>query len=82
MNHADPVADADSAGADRARRRMAFWPLLMYLIGLVWAYLSVPFEGHTSAPENVVYSVLVAGPFWIAMLVFLVVVRRDGRAKP
>jgi hypothetical protein len=60
---------------------MALWPLVMYMIGLVWAYLSVPFEGHRSAIQNVVYGVLAAGPFWITILIFLVLVWREMRSK-
>ena len=77
MNDPKNLRDADISKVSRAQFRMAFWPFLMYMIGLVWAYLSVPFDGLHSATQNLVYSVLVAGPFWIAILIFLVLVWRE-----
>lgn len=60
---------------------MALWPLIVYLIGLVWAYRSVPFEGYRSSIQNVVYGVLAGGPFWIAILIFLVFAWREMRSR-
>ena len=73
--------DCSSGHVLRAKFRMALWPLVMYLIALVWAYLSVPFEGHTSPVQNVVYGIAAAAPFWIILLVFLVLTRLDMTSK-
>jgi hypothetical protein len=63
----------------RAKFRMAFWLLLFYLITLVWAYLTFPFLGFTSSTQNVAHGVLVASPFWIAVLAALLKSRRQMR---
>ena len=77
MNRVKESQDPSSVNILRAKFRMAVWPLIMYLIGLVWAYLSLPFVGHTSSMQNVVWSILAAGPFWIILLLFLMRTRRD-----
>ena len=63
----------------RAKFRMALWLLLFYLITLVWAYLTFPFLGFTSSTQNVGHGLLVASPFWIAVLAALVKIRRQMR---
>jgi hypothetical protein len=66
----------------RASLRMALWPLLMYGIALVWAYLSRPFDGLNTSSQNVVYGLLVGLPFWALILVFVACTRRDLRSGP
>jgi hypothetical protein len=61
---------------------MALWPLIMYGIALVWAYLSRPFEGFESSSQNVVYGILVGLPFWALILLFLARTRQDLRSTP
>jgi predicted lysophospholipase L1 biosynthesis ABC-type transport system permease subunit len=81
MNPVKEFQDPSSNKVLRAKFRMALWPLIMYLIALVWAYLSLPFVGHTSSIQNVIWSITAAGPFWIILLVFLVLTRRDQSSR-
>jgi fatty acid desaturase len=77
MNHEREFEDPSSGKVLRAKFRMALWPLIMYGIGLIWAYLSVPFVGHTSQIQKVVWAVLAAGLFWVIILVFLILTYQD-----
>ena len=63
----------------RAKFRMAFWLLLFYLITLLWAYLTFPFLGFTSSTQNVLHGIVVASPFWIAVIAALLTLRRRMR---
>jgi hypothetical protein len=60
----------------RARVRMALWLLVFYLITMVEGYLTFPFVGFTSSMQNVIWGAAVASPFWISIIVFLIIVRR------
>ena len=79
MSLKDQNPPQEDAKTVRARLRMALWPLLMYGIALVWAYLSRPFDGLDSSSQNVVYGILAGLPFWGLILLFVVLTRRDLR---
>ena len=63
----------------RAKFRMAFWLLLFFLIILLWAYLTFPFLGFTSSTQNVLHGIMVATPFWIAVIAALLTLHRKMR---
>lgn len=63
----------------RAKFRMALWLLAFFGITLFWASLTFPFLGFTSSTQNVVHGVLVASPFWMAVLAALMKLRRQMR---
>ena len=71
----------DSRGVTKASFRMAFWLLLFYVITLVEGYLTFPFVGHTSQAQNLIHGIVVGTPFWMAILIFLVLTRREQSSR-
>ena len=77
MNH---TAQTDPAGLEttlRAKLRMAYFLLLLFVIHIVEAYITFPFVDHTTTAQNVIYGFIVAAPFYTISIVFIVLTRRD-----
>ena len=77
MNH---TAQTDPAGLEttlRAKLRMAYFLLLLFVIHIVEAYITFPFVDHTTTTQNVVYGFIVAAPFYTINIIFIVLTRRD-----
>ena len=70
----DPVA---LETALRAKLRMAYFLLLLFVIHIVEAYITFPFVDHTTTAQNVVYAFIVAAPFYMINIIFIVLTRRD-----
>ena len=71
----------DPRQVTRASFRMALWLLLFYLITLVEGYITFPFIGHATHAQNLIYGIIVGAPFWISILVFLALTRRELSSK-
>ncbi len=66
---------------NRARFRMALWLLIFFVITLVEGSLTFPFVGHVSSLENLTYGIAVAAPFWISIILFLAIARKDKKTE-
>ena len=77
MNSAGHTDQENLEVALRARLRMAYFLLLLFVIHIVEAYITFPFVDHTSTAQNVVYGFIVAAPFYTINIIFIVVTRRD-----
>jgi len=76
----NPAEQADPAGQEtalRAKLRMAYFLLLLFVIHIVEAYITFPFVDHTNTAQNVVYGFIVAAPFYTITIIFIVLTRRD-----
>jgi hypothetical protein len=76
----NPAEQADPAGLEtalRAKLRMAYFLLLLFVIHIVEAYITFPFVDHTNTAQNVVYGFIVAAPFYTISIIFIVLTRRD-----
>jgi hypothetical protein len=76
----NPIEQADPAGLEtalRAKLRMAYFLLVLFVIHIVEAYITFPFVDHTTKAQNVVYGFIVAAPFYTINIVFIVLTRRD-----
>jgi hypothetical protein len=76
----NPAEQADPAGLEtalRAKLRMAYFLLLLFVIHIVEAYITFPFVDHTNTAQNVVYGFIVAAPFYTICIIFIVLTRRD-----
>jgi hypothetical protein len=74
VEQADPNAQETAL---RAKLRMAYFLLTLFVIHILEAYITFPFVDHTSSSQNVVYGFIVAAPFYTINLVFIVLTRRD-----
>ncbi len=72
--HADPKAQETAL---RAKLRMAWLLLLLFVIHIVEASITFPFVDHSSTAQNVVYGFIVAAPFYTINIVFILLTRRD-----
>jgi hypothetical protein len=61
----------------RAKMRMAYFLLLLFIIHIVEAAVTYPFVDHTSTGQNVVYGFIVAAPFYTISILFIIITRRD-----
>jgi hypothetical protein len=61
----------------RAKLRMSYFLLLLFVIHIVEAYITFPFVDHTTSAQNVVYGFIVAAPFYTINIIFIIVTRRD-----
>ena len=77
MNQTEHSDQVDLEGALRARLRMAYFLLLLFVIHIVEAYITFPFVDHTNTAQNVVYGFIVAAPFYTINIIFIIVTRRD-----
>lgn len=76
----NPAQQADPTGLEtqlRAKLRMAYFLLLLFVIHIVEAYITFPFVDHTTATQNVVYGFIVGAPFCTITTLFIVLTRRD-----
>ena len=76
----NPAQQADPTGLEtqlRAKLRMAYFLLLLFVIHIVEAYITFPFVDHTTAHQNVVYGFIVGAPFYTITILFIVLTRRD-----
>ena len=76
----NPIEQADPAGREtalRAKLRMAYFLLLLFVIHIVEACITFPFVDHTNTAQNVVYGFIVAAPFYTISIIFIVLTRRD-----
>lgn len=77
MNTARRDRRSDSRAVLAAQLRMALYLFLLFLIHIVEAYLTFPFEGHQTTLQNVIYGLVVTAPFNAVLLVFALAVRKD-----
>jgi hypothetical protein len=77
MKPSGPVDPKGQETALRARLRMAYLLLLLFVIHIVEAFLTFPFVDHTSHAQNVVYGFVVAAPFYTINILFILITRRD-----
>jgi hypothetical protein len=76
----NPVEQVDPAGPEtalRAKLRMAYLLLLLFVIHIVEAYVTFPFVDHTTRVQNVVYGFIVTAPFYTITIFFIILTRRD-----
>lgn len=76
----NPAANADPSRLEtalRAKLRMAYFLLLLFVIHIVEAYITFPFVDHTTTSQNVTYGFIVAAPFYTINIIFIVLTRRD-----
>jgi len=76
----NPTEKTDPTGLEtalRAKLRMAYFLLLLFVIHIVEAYITFPFVDHTTTAQNVVYGLIVAAPFYTISIVFILLTRRD-----
>jgi FtsH-binding integral membrane protein len=75
-----PVQNPDSNTHEislRAKLRMSYFLLLLFVIHIVEAYITFPFVDHTDTVQNVVYGFVVAAPFYTINILFIILTRRD-----
>jgi hypothetical protein len=77
MNSEEHADQENLEAALRARLRMAYFLLLLFVIHIVEAYITLPFVDHTNSGQNVVYGFIVAAPFYTINIIFIIVTRRD-----
>jgi hypothetical protein len=77
MNPAEHGDQESLEASLRARLRMAYFLLLLFIIHIVEAYITFPFVDHTSTAQNVVYGFIVAAPFYTINIIFIIVTRKD-----
>jgi len=80
----NPTKHADQQSLEaalRAKLRMAYFLLLLFVIHIVEAYITFPFVDHTSAAQNVFYGFIVAAPFYTINIIFIIVTYRDLAAS-
>jgi len=77
MNPAEQAHPAGLETALRAKLRMAYFLLLLFVIHIVEAYITFSFVDHTTTAQNVVYGFIVASPFYMITILFIVLTRRD-----
>ncbi len=74
VEQADPKVQETAL---RAKLRMSYFLLLLFVIHIIEAYVTFPFVDHTSTAQNVVYGFIVAAPFYTINIIFIVLTRRD-----
>ena len=74
FQNADP---SEHESALRAKLRMAYFMLLLFVIHIVEAYITFPFVDHTSTAQNVIYGFVVASPFYTINILFILLTRRE-----
>ena len=77
MNPATASDPIQVEAALRAKLRMAYFLLLLFVIHIVEAYITFPFVDHTNTGQNVVYGFIVAAPFYTVNIIFIILTRRD-----
>ena len=77
MNPIEQAAPAGLETALRAKLRMAYFLLLLFVIHIVEAYITFPFADHTTTAQNVAYGLIVAAPFYTITVIFIILTRRD-----
>jgi len=77
MNQAGHTEREHLEVALRAKLRMSYFLLLLFVIHIVEAYITFPFVDHTSTMQNVLYGFIVAAPFYTMNILFIVLTRRD-----
>jgi hypothetical protein len=77
MNHSQNPGEDTSAVALRAELRMSFFLLILFVIHIVEATITFPFVDHANSVQNVVYGFVVAAPFCVINIVFILLTRRD-----
>ena len=77
MNSAGHTDQENLEVALRAKLRMAYFLLLLFVVHIVEAYITFPFVDHTSAAQNVVYGFIVTAPFYTFNIIFIIVTRSD-----
>ena len=77
MNPATASDPIQVEAALRAKLRMAYFLLLLFVIHIVEAYITFPFVDHTTTGQNVIYSFIVAAPFYTVNIIFIILTRRD-----
>ena len=77
MNQAGHTDRENLEVALRAKLRMSYFLLLLFVIHIVEAYITFPFVDHTTSAQNVVYGFIVAAPFYTINILFIIVTRRD-----
>ena len=77
MNEAGHTDREHLEVALRAKLRMSYFLLLLFLIHIVEAYITFPFVDHTTTAQNVLYGLIVAAPFYTINILFIIVTRRD-----
>jgi len=77
MNPIEQAAPAGLETALRAKLRMAYFLLLLFVIHIVEAYITFPFVDHTTTAQNVVYGFIVAAPFYTISIIFIVLTHGD-----
>jgi hypothetical protein len=76
----NPALHTDQNGLEtalRAKLRMSYFLLLLFVIHIVEAYITFPFVDHTTTAQNVTYGFIVAAPFYTINIIFILLTRRD-----
>ena len=77
MNPATSPDPTQAEAALRAKLRMAYFLLLLFVIHIVEAYITFPFVDHTTTGQNVAYGFIVAAPVYTINILFIILTRRD-----
>ncbi len=77
-----PHSDRFNAAALNANRRMSYYLLAFLLILFVLAGLTFPFVDHSDRVQNVLYGLVVAAPFIIINIVFIILTGKDLSKMP
>ncbi len=68
---------ADSQSVLKAKFRLGLCLMALFLPMMIYAAITFPFVGHTSKMQNVTYGILVSMPFWISLVIYIVLAYRD-----
>ncbi len=60
----------------RAKLRIGLLMLLLFVIYIIEAYLAFPFVDHTTSAQNVGYGFVVTAPFYVTVIIFILVIRK------
>jgi hypothetical protein len=75
-------SDRFNVAALNANRRMSYYLLAFLLILFILAGLTFPFVGHSDRFQNVLYGLVVAAPFIIINIVFIILTGKDLSKMP
>jgi hypothetical protein len=77
-----PQSERFTSAALKANRRMSYYLLAFLIILFVLAGLTFPFVDHTAQSQNILYGLVVAAPFIIINIVFIITTGKDLSKTP
>ena len=77
MNSDKNIHKTEASDVLRAKLRIGFLMLLLFVIYIIEAYITFPFVDHTTSAQNVAYGFVVTAPFYVTIVIFISVIWKD-----